>query len=69
MILEKWVRVKHLKGTFSDKSGKYLFDGIGFGLADKLDLLYKDSFEMAFNLELNTWAGRESVQLNILDIK
>ena len=60
---------KHLKGTFSDKSGKYLFDGIGFGLADKLDLLYKDSFEMAFNLELNTWAGRESVQLNILDIK
>lgn len=59
----------HLKVTFSDKSERVFVDGIGFGLADKLELLYKDDLKLVFNLGVNTWGGRELAQLEIIDIQ
>jgi len=59
----------HLKATFSDLSGKMVIDAIGFGLAPKLELLYKRKVELAFNLSINTWAGNERLQLQLVDIK
>jgi single-stranded-DNA-specific exonuclease len=59
----------HLKATFIDKTRKLVVDAIGFGLANKIQLLHKPDVELAFNLDINTWQGKESLQLQLLDIK
>jgi single-stranded-DNA-specific exonuclease len=59
----------HLKATFSDKKGLFLFEAIGFGLAHKLELLYKQKVEVVFNVQVNNWGGQNNVQLNLLDLK
>ena len=60
---------KHLKVTFSDKYSKKFIDGIGFGLGDKLPILYQNQIEVIFHLETNDWTGIEVPQLNLIDIK
>ncbi len=60
---------KHLKVTFTDAARSVVIDAIGFGLHDKLQLLYNPQVELAFSLEINTWLGRESPQLVLVDIK
>lgn len=60
---------KHLKVTFSDESGRIVLDAIGFDLAHKLELLYKDQVELAFQLELNDWRGVTMPQLKLVDLK
>ncbi len=60
---------QHLKVTFTDRAGRAVVDGIGFGLASKLDLLSVDSVAVAFHLVANEWQGRRSPQLQLLDIK
>lgn len=59
----------HLKATFTDRNGNRVIDGIGFGLAHKLELFYKESPELVFSLEQNEWNGRVSPQLQLVDIK
>jgi single-stranded-DNA-specific exonuclease len=59
----------HIKATFTNDKTGLVIDAIGFGLANKLDLLYKNNPEILFNLEINSWQGKESPQLQILDIK
>lgn len=58
---------KHLKATFDDECGGF-FDSIGFrmghlqsSLTPRVDILY--------NIELNEFNGRKSLQLNLKDIK
>ncbi|RAP34292.1 hypothetical protein DID77_01630, partial [Candidatus Marinamargulisbacteria bacterium SCGC AG-439-L15] len=60
---------KHLKATFSDRSRKRYVDAIGFGLASKIDVLYKESVELVFQLEVNNWTGMDVLQLNMVDLK
>ncbi len=60
---------QHLKVTFTDPSGLRIIDGIGFGLGHQLSTVYQPGIDIAFHLESNTWGGRESAQLQILDIK
>jgi len=58
----------HLKTRFTD--GKVTLDSIGFsfgGLASKLKL--GDSYDLAYNLEVNEFNGYESAQLNLVDIR
>jgi single-stranded-DNA-specific exonuclease len=58
----------HLKTRFTD--GKVVLDSIGFslgGLASKLRL--GDSYDLAYNLEVNEFNGLESAQLNLIDIR
>jgi len=58
----------HLKTKFTD--GRVTLDSIGFSfgkLADKLKL--GDTYDLAYNLEVNEFNGYESAQLNLVDIR
>ncbi len=59
----------HLKVTFSDPHGKYVIDAIGFGLHEKLSLLYHPTVEVACSLEINRWQGNVIPQLSLIDIR
>ena len=59
----------HLKVKLSALDDSKQFDAIGFGLAEKLPVLYEDSIELAFTLEVNNWMGVETAQLVLVDIK
>ncbi|MBR2240573.1 MAG: single-stranded-DNA-specific exonuclease RecJ [Clostridia bacterium] len=59
---------KHLKLTLKDEN--MLFDAIGFNLgylAD--DYLLGDKIDVLGNLEINSFNGRENVQINLKDIR
>jgi single-stranded-DNA-specific exonuclease RecJ len=59
----------HLKLTA--KTGQGRIDGIAFGHREakaKLDLQSKKT-SLLFNLEINSWRGRDSLQLKVKDIK
>ncbi|MEJ5224726.1 MAG: DHHA1 domain-containing protein, partial [Anaerolineales bacterium] len=57
---------KHLKLTL--ESGGKQFDAIAFRLGERLNDL-PAVVDVMYTLETNTWNGRESLQLNIKDIK
>jgi single-stranded-DNA-specific exonuclease len=59
----------HLKVTFSDPAGKYVIDAIGFGLHEKLSLLYRSTVDIACSLEVNRWQGNVIPQLSLIDIR
>ncbi|NQY73737.1 MAG: single-stranded-DNA-specific exonuclease RecJ [Candidatus Margulisbacteria bacterium] len=59
----------HLKATFTDEKGKVMIEGIGFGLAHKIELLYQPHIELAFHLGINSFKGVEVSQLQLVDIK
>ncbi|MFC1771666.1 DHH family phosphoesterase, partial [Candidatus Margulisiibacteriota bacterium] len=59
----------HLKATFIDKARKKVINAIGFGLAEKIELLYKSQVEILFNLTINSWQGSENPELQLIDIK
>ena len=59
----------HLKASFN-QGGKHRFDAIGFGLADRLELLENgQSVRVAYALDENEWQGRVSLQLKLKDIQ
>lgn len=59
----------HLKASFSDAGGRFVFDGIGFGLSDRLALLQRGRVHVVCHLGVNEWQGRQTVQLELLDVK
>ncbi len=72
-VYSKSVRIlkeKHLKLQVTQPDTDVVADAIGFNFADKvLDVAEGVPFEMIYTLESNTWNGRESLQLNIKDIR
>jgi len=60
---------KHLKCFMKQKYGINQFQGIGFNIGDKLNLLKKNEVSVAYCLEENEWNGKCSLQLRIKDIK
>ena len=59
---------KHLKLNIKD--GNYIFGAIAFNMGDKKDSIHMgDKVDILSYLELNTYNGIESVQLNVKDIK
>jgi single-stranded-DNA-specific exonuclease len=60
---------KHLKLTLHDSHDKMSFDAIGFNLAEKLPLVYNSNIHFVFSLEINVWNEKETIQLNIKDMK
>lgn len=60
---------KHLKLTLQDKQTRISFDAVGFNLAEKLPLVYNNTTHFVFSLEINTFNNRETIQLNIKDMK
>ena len=59
---------KHLK--LNVKDGNIVFDAIAFNMGDKKDSIRMgDKVDILFHLEINKFNGRETIQLNVKDIK
>ena len=58
---------RHLKLTLEDSSGM-TYDSIGFRLGHVQPSL-PSHVDVMFNLEVNEWNGRTTLQLNLKDIK
>jgi len=64
----KIVKDNHIK--FSLMQNGITFNGIGFGLAEKFNLLQPNiPIDVAFSLDLNEWNGERKIQLKVMDIK
>lgn len=57
----------HLK--LKVESGRAVFDAVGFGLANKVDISSGDTVDIAYTIDENEWNGRVSLQLKIKDLK
>lgn len=59
---------RHLK--LNVKEGNIVFDAIAFNMGDKKDSIRMgDKVDILFHLEINRFNGRETIQLNVKDIK
>lgn len=62
------LKEQHLRVSL--KQGDTHFSGIGFGMADKFDLLTDGKpIDLVFKLDVNEWNNEKNLQLRILDIK
>lgn len=60
----------HLKISMTQPEYDVVIDGIGFNLGEKLDLVASGMpFDLVYTLEINKWRDRETLQLNIKDIR
>lgn len=60
----------HLKIAMAQPENDVIIDGIGFNLADKMDDVAAGiPFDVVFTLETNKWNNKETLQLNIKDIR
>jgi single-stranded-DNA-specific exonuclease len=58
---------KHLKISFDDECGGF-FDAIGFRMGNLIPSL-SPRMDILYQIELNEYNGRKSLQLNLKDIK
>lgn len=62
----KVVKEKHLR--FVLRQGKHHFTGIGFGLADKYELLVAThKIDLVFKVDVNHWNNNKTLQLLVID--
>ena len=62
------VKEKHIR--FSLKQDEHFFNGIGFNMNEKFELLKKNKpLDIVYHLELNEWNGESSLRLRIIDLK
>lgn len=67
---QRILKEEHLKLKVVQPNSDVALDAIGFNLADKADLTASGvPFDLAFTLETNRWQERETIQLNIKDIR
>lgn len=65
----KIVKEQHVKFSVYQEGSK-VFDGIGFNLAGKFEVLNRpQGFEMVFTIDENTWQGITRQQLKVIDIR
>jgi len=62
------VKDLHLKFVVHQKNG-YIVDGIGFGLANKFDIVRQGPFDMLYTIEENDFNGITKLQVKVLDVK
>ncbi len=64
----KIVKKSHLK--LSVKSKEKVLSGIGFNMANKIDIVKSDRpFDIAFQMNLNEWNGYKNIEMRVKDIK
>jgi single-stranded-DNA-specific exonuclease len=63
----KIVKEQHVKFSVQ-QNGTAKFDGIGFGLAHKFDIIKTKPFDIAYHLEENEWNERITLQLMVKDV-
>ena len=60
----------HLKLLVTQQNCDVAIDAIAFNMADKVPLItHGMPYDIAFTLEINAWNGKETLQLNIKDIR
>ena len=60
----------HLKLSVTDTNRSQFLDCIGFGMADKFELIKGgQQFDIAYALEENEWNGNVNLQLRLKDIR
>ncbi|MGB0914702.1 MAG: single-stranded-DNA-specific exonuclease RecJ [Crocinitomicaceae bacterium] len=60
----------HLKMSMTQPQYDVVIDGIGFNLGEKLDVVASGlPFDLVYTLEINKWKDRETLQLNIKDVR
>lgn len=60
----------HLRLDLVEQSSGLRIQGIAFGMADKLELIKKaGAVSVAYHLDLNVFNGKESLQMQVKDIK
>jgi single-stranded-DNA-specific exonuclease len=62
------VKEQHLRIVAHQKNGS-IIEGIGFGLADKYELVAAGPFDMLYNIEENEHNGTTRLQVKIIDIR
>ncbi|RYE23624.1 MAG: single-stranded-DNA-specific exonuclease RecJ [Sphingobacteriales bacterium] len=62
------VKEQHLKFVVH-QGNKFVIDGIGFGLADKYDIVQNGSFDMVYTIEENEFNGVVKLQVKVLDVR
>ena len=60
---------RHVKATLANREQKVVIDAIGFNLGAKFPLFQKEDVSLLFHVGLNSWQGRLSPQLQVVDIK
>ena len=64
------LKEEHLKLSMTQPNSDIILEGIGFKMADKMDLVSSGlPFDIIYTLETNVWKERETLQLNIKDIR
>jgi single-stranded-DNA-specific exonuclease len=64
----KTVKDAHIR--FSLKQKNFIFNGIGFNMVEKFDVVKsKQAIDVVFTLEENEWNGEKSLQLKVCDIR
>src|SRR6185437_6283545 len=61
------VKDQHLK--FVVHQNNTVIDGIGFGIADKYDIVTKGPFDMLYTIDENDYNGTTKLQVKVLDVK
>ncbi len=64
----KILKDKHLRLNVRNGYTRYMH-GIGFGMADKFDIVKNGKFDVCFNIEENHWNGRTDLQLKLKDVR
>ena len=60
----------HLKLQMMQPNNDVKLEAIGFNLADKMDFVASGvPFDVVYTLEVNRWRDRETLQLNVKDIR
>lgn len=60
----------HLKLSMTQPQYDVVIDGIGFNLGEKLDIVASGMpFDLVYTLEINKWRDKETLQLNIKDVR
>lgn len=60
----------HLKVSMVQPEFDVVLEGIGFNMPDKQDCVSSGiPFDVVYTLEINRWNGRETLQLNIKDVR
>ncbi len=62
------VKEMHLKIVAHQTNGAVI-EGIGFGLADKYEIVRNGPFDMLYNIEENEYNGNTKVQVKLIDVK
>jgi single-stranded-DNA-specific exonuclease len=64
----KILKEEHLKFSLRKSTGE-LIDGIGFGMAGKMNIVKQGGFDMAYHIEENEWQGNVKLQLMVKDVR